>query len=108
MTEKKELVSTGKAKSLFKTSDEDQLMMVYRDDTSAFDGKKTEALKGKGEINNKFNAFVMQHLERNGVETHFFKRVQPNRKSCKKTRYVAGRMCGKKYCYWIIMQKTGC
>ena len=91
MTEKKELVSTGKAKSLFKTSDEDQLMMVYRDDTSAFDGKKTEVLKGKGEINNKFNAFVMQHLERNGVETHPLKECSPT-ESLVKTRYVAGRM----------------
>ena len=52
MTAKKELVSRGKAKSLFKTSDEDHLMMVYRDDTSAFDGKKTEALKGKVINNN--------------------------------------------------------
>ena len=84
MTEKKELVSTGKAKSLFKTSDEDHLMMVYRDDTSAFDGKKTEALKGKGEINNKFNAFVMQHLQRNGVETHFLKECSPTESLVKK------------------------
>ena len=52
--------------------------MVYRDDTSAFDGKKKEALKGKGEINNKFNAFIMQYLANNGVETHFIKLVQDN------------------------------
>ena len=71
MIEKKEILSTGKAKSLFKTNQSGQLLMVYRDDTSAFDGKKTEALKGKGEINNKFNAFIMKHLEENGVKTHF-------------------------------------
>ena len=71
MIEKREILSTGKAKSLFKTNQSGQLLMVYRDDTSAFDGKKTEALKGKGEINNKFNAFIMKHLEENGVKTHF-------------------------------------
>ena len=71
MIEKKEILSAGKAKSLFKTNRAGQLLMVYRDDTSAFDGKKTEALKGKGEINNKFNAFIMKHLEDNGVKTHF-------------------------------------
>lgn len=71
MIEKKEILSTGKAKSLFKTNQSGKLLMVYRDDTSAFDGKKTEALKGKGEINNKFNAFIMKHLEENGVKTHF-------------------------------------
>ena len=52
--------------------------MVYRDDTSAFDGKKKEALKGKGEINNKFNAFIMEHLASSGIETHFLRLVEEN------------------------------
>jgi Phosphoribosylaminoimidazolesuccinocarboxamide (SAICAR) synthase len=48
MTEKLNLISEGKAKSLYETSEESELLMVYRDDTSAFDGKKKEALEGKG------------------------------------------------------------
>ena len=78
MTEKLNLISEGKAKSLYETSEESELLIVYRDDTSAFDGKKKEALKGKGEINNKFNAFIMEHLSNNGVETHFLKLVEKN------------------------------
>ena len=78
MTEKLNLISEGKAKSLYETSEGSELLMVYRDDTSAFDGKKKEALKGKGEINNKFNAFIMEHLSNNGVETHFLKLVEKN------------------------------
>jgi phosphoribosylaminoimidazole-succinocarboxamide synthase len=35
-----ELLSSGKAKSLYTTENSDQLIMEYRDDTSAFDGKK--------------------------------------------------------------------
>ena len=49
------LISEGKAKSLYETQNQNELLMVYRDDTSAFDGKKKEALKGKGEINNKLS-----------------------------------------------------
>ena len=78
MIEKLNLISEGKAKSLYGTSEESELLMVYRDDTSAFDGKKKEALKGKGEINNKFNAFIMELLSNNGVETHFLKLVEKN------------------------------
>tara|TARA_A100001037_G_C15134187_1_gene630217 strand:- start:1158 stop:1871 length:714 start_codon:yes stop_codon:yes gene_type:complete len=78
MIEKINLISEGKAKSLYETPDTSELLMVYRDDTSAFDGKKKEALKGKGEINNKFNAFIMEHLANNGVETHFLKLVDKN------------------------------
>ena len=65
------LISSGKAKSLFTTENPDRLIMHFRDDTSAFDGKKIESLKGKGEANNLFNAFIMEILEKEGLKTHF-------------------------------------
>ena len=68
--EKIKELTKGKAKSLFTTSNDDHLIMHFSDDTSAFDGKKKEALLGKGTINNQFNAFIMEHLKENNVETH--------------------------------------
>jgi len=38
--EKLSQITTGKAKSLFATNEPDKLIMEFRDDTSAFDGKK--------------------------------------------------------------------
>ncbi|HHH48936.1 MAG TPA: phosphoribosylaminoimidazolesuccinocarboxamide synthase, partial [Gammaproteobacteria bacterium] len=35
-----------------------------------FDGEKIEQLARKGEVNNKFSAFIMQKLEQAGVPTH--------------------------------------
>tara|TARA_B100001029_G_C15054679_1_gene453423 strand:+ start:389 stop:1105 length:717 start_codon:yes stop_codon:yes gene_type:complete len=81
---KKELVNSGKAKSLYETSDRDMYILHYRNDTSAFDGKKMESLEGKGAINNKFNAFVMNHLEENGVPTHFEKQISDTESIVKK------------------------
>ena len=78
MIEKGNLISEGKAKSLYETQNQNELLMVYRDDTSAFDGKKKEALKGKGEINNKFNAHIMNYLGANGIDTHYIKTVTDN------------------------------
>ena len=75
MSEKKEILTTGKAKSLYTTSDPSKLIMEYRDDTSAFDGKKIEKLAGKGTVNNRFNAFIMEHLESEGVKTHFISQI---------------------------------
>ena len=71
--EKISQITTGKAKSLFTTSEPNQLIMEFRDDTSAFDGKKIEALDNKGKVNNQFNAFVMEFLASKGIETHFIK-----------------------------------
>ena len=73
------LMYTGKAKSIFATDDEDTLMMEFRDDTSAFDGRKTEALSRKGMVNNHFNAFIMQKLEAGGVKTHLVSQVDDTR-----------------------------
>lgn len=65
----KELYS-GKAKSVYTSDREDALILHFRNDTSAFDGVKVEQLDRKGMVNNKFNAYVMQHLEKEGVATH--------------------------------------
>jgi len=66
----KELIS-GKAKSVYLTDDPERLVLRFRNDTSAFDGEKIEQLDRKGMVNNKTNAFVMQQLEKDGIETHF-------------------------------------
>ena len=76
--EKIKEITKGKAKSLFTTSNDNQLVMHFSDDTSAFDGKKKEALLGKGAVNNQFNAFIMDHLEKNGVETHHIEVLNNN------------------------------
>ena len=39
-------ITKGKAKSMFTTENEEHLIMHFSDDTSAFDGKKKEALLG--------------------------------------------------------------
>lgn len=62
---------SGKAKSVYGTADPDLFVLRFRDDTSAFDGRKVEKLANKGTVNNKTNAFIMQHLERAGIPTHF-------------------------------------
>ncbi|MGI1678552.1 MAG: phosphoribosylaminoimidazolesuccinocarboxamide synthase [Cellvibrionaceae bacterium] len=72
MERRKELYA-GKAKSVYTTDSDDLLILHFRNDTSAFDGKKIEQLDRKGMVNNKFNAFVMEKLQAAGIPTHFEK-----------------------------------
>lgn len=62
--EKREELYRGKAKSVYKTDDANRLILLFRNDTSAFDGKRIEQLDRKGMVNNKFNAFIMQNSKR--------------------------------------------
>ncbi|WP_304439712.1 phosphoribosylaminoimidazolesuccinocarboxamide synthase, partial [Oleiphilus sp. HI0043] len=57
MQKQKELYA-GKAKSVYTTEDPNKFVLLFRDDTSAFDGEKMEQLNRKGMVNNKFNAFI--------------------------------------------------
>ena len=101
--EKGNLLTTGKAKSLYESNNPDFLVMHYRDDTSAFDGKKIESLDGKGTINNKFNGFIMEYLENEGIATHFVelinetdslvKRLDMTPVECVVRNVAAGSIC---------------
>lgn len=87
MERRKELYS-GKAKSVFETDDPERYIMLYRDDTSAFDGKKLAKLDRKGMVNNKFNAFIMQKLEAAGIPTHFEKLLSDNESVVKRLQML--------------------
>jgi len=65
--EKREELYAGKAKSVYTTDDANLLVLVFRNDTSAFDGKRIEQLDRKGAVNNQFNAFIMQKLSAAGI-----------------------------------------
>ncbi|WP_020679790.1 phosphoribosylaminoimidazolesuccinocarboxamide synthase [Marinobacterium rhizophilum] len=69
--EKRAELYSGKAKSVYETDDQDYLVLAFRNDTSAFDGKRIEQLERKGMVNNKFNAFIMEKLKAAGIPTHF-------------------------------------
>ncbi len=62
---------SGKAKSVYVSDDPRKLVLLFRDDTSAFDGEKVARLARKGMVNNRFNAFIMQRLGDAGIPTHF-------------------------------------
>lgn len=101
--QKREELYRGKAKTVFTTDDENALILEFRNDTSAFDGEKVEQLDRKGEVNNKFNHFIMQHLENAGVETQLIERLSDTESLVKKLdmipiecvvrNFAAGSMC---------------
>ena len=86
--EKRQELYAGKAKSVYLTDDEDFVILSFRDDTSAFDGEKVEQLSRKGEVNNKFNAFIMDYLKEAGVPTHFEKLLNSNESLVKKMQMM--------------------
>ncbi|PIE43640.1 MAG: phosphoribosylaminoimidazolesuccinocarboxamide synthase [Gammaproteobacteria bacterium] len=86
--QKREELYSGKAKSVYRTDDPNTLVLAFRDDTSAFDGQKMDQLARKGKVNNRFNGFIMQHLEKSGVPTHFEGFLSDNESLVKNLRMI--------------------
>lgn len=78
----------GKAKKVFKTSDDALYMVEYKDDATAFNGEKRGTIEGKGVINNKVSAMLFRELEKEGVETHLVEFIDDTHQLVKRVEIV--------------------
>ncbi len=78
----------GKAKKVFKTSDDALYMVEYKDDATAFNGEKRGTIEGKGVINNKVSAMLFRELEKDGVETHLVEYIDDTHQLVKRVEIV--------------------
>ncbi|SDJ52252.1 phosphoribosylaminoimidazolesuccinocarboxamide synthase [Salimicrobium halophilum] len=83
-----ELLYEGKAKRVFRTDDPEKLLLEYKDDATAFNGKKKESFRGKGELNNRISSEVFRKLEEKGVPSHFLERLSDTEQLVRKTEII--------------------
>lgn len=82
--EKKEMLYEGKAKKMFLTSDPDVIWIEYKDDATAFDGKKKGTIVGKGHLNNAISSIFFTMLAEKGVKNHFIEKISDTEQLVKK------------------------
>ena len=86
--QKMEQIYEGKAKKVFATDDPTLCIVSYKDDATAFNGKKKGTIEGKGVVNNRMSNFMFQLLEKNGIPTHFVKELNDRETLVKKVTIV--------------------
>ncbi len=86
--EKKELLYEGKAKQVYATENPDEVIMYYKDDATAFNGVKKGQIEDKGVLNNSITTMLFELVEKNGVKTHFIKKLDERNQLCKKVQIV--------------------
>jgi phosphoribosylaminoimidazole-succinocarboxamide synthase len=90
--ETRELLYEGKAKKLFATADPDLLLQYFKDDATAFNAKKRGTIVEKGVRNNAISEVFFRLLEREGVPTHFVRRLDDRRMLVKRLEIVPVEM----------------
>jgi phosphoribosylaminoimidazole-succinocarboxamide synthase len=86
--EKLEMMYEGKAKQIFSTEKEDEIIVYYKDDATAFNGEKKGSIEDKGALNNEITSLLFELLNEKGIETHFIKKLSEREQLCKKVEIV--------------------
>ena len=78
----------GKAKKVYRTEDPDVLRIAYKDDATAFDGKKKGSIANKGIVNNRMSNHIFRLLEARGIPTHYIKEISDRETLVKRVEIV--------------------
>ncbi|WP_042357563.1 phosphoribosylaminoimidazolesuccinocarboxamide synthase [Bacillus rubiinfantis] len=84
----RELLYEGKAKRLYKTEDEESLLVQYKNDATAFNGLKKATIDGKGRLNNEITSLLFSKLQENGIPSHFIKKLSDTEQLVKKVEII--------------------
>ena len=83
-----ELLYEGKAKKLFITEDPQILRVEYKDDATAFHGKKFDRLRDKGRLNNAITVFFFEHLETKDIPSHFVRKISETEQLVRRVKII--------------------
>ena len=75
MIEKGAMLYEGKAKKIFLTEKEDEVIQYFKDDATAFNAEKRGTILDKGIVNNKISTRLFQELADAGIPSHFIQQI---------------------------------
>ncbi len=73
--EKGEMLYEGKAKKIFLTEKEDEVIQYFKDDATAYNAEKKGTILEKGIVNNKISTRLFQELADAGIPSHFIQQI---------------------------------
>jgi len=104
---KKNKLYEGKAKIVYETDNEDFYIQEFKDDATAFDGKKKGKIKNKGMINNQVSGHLFNYLESYHVPTHFVKTQSDNSMVIKKLDMIPVEVVMRNIATGSLVKKYG-
>lgn len=78
----------GKAKKVYATDKDDLVVIEYKDDATAFDGKKRGIIEQKGIANNIISNHFFKLLEKEGIKTHFVRQLSDRETLVKSVKII--------------------
>lgn len=97
----------GKAKKIFETEDPDLLMIEYKDDITACDGKKKGIVRDKGIVNNRMTNCMLKIIEQSGIPTHYVQEISDRETVIKKAKVIPMQVIVRNIAAGSITRRLG-
>lgn len=107
MSSKREFLYEGKAKQIYSTDIEDEVIVYYKDDATAFNAQKKGQVQSKGEMNNKITTLIFKELEKRGIETHYISTLSEREQLVKKVSIIPLEMVVRNYVAGSMAKRLG-
>ena len=105
--EKGAMLYEGKAKQIYAAPNQEQVIIHYKDDATAFNGEKKGQIEDKGIINNKLSASFFRLLESSGIPTHFVTRINDRDQLCRKVAIIPLEVIVRNVVAGSLAKRTG-
>ena len=102
-----ELLYEGKAKQVFNTEAEDEVIIQFKDDATAFNGEKKHTFSGKGKANLAFTRHFFNILKAEGVKTHIISFIDDTSLKAKKVQIIPIEVVIRNYAAGSICKREG-
>ena len=103
----KNLIYEGKAKRLYTTDNTEEFLQEFKDDATAFNGLKKDKIPHKGELNNQISSIIFEHLSKEGIPTHFIRRVSGTEMLVKKVSIIKAEVVCRNVAAGSLVKKLG-
>jgi len=106
MNNKYELIYEGKAKKVYSHDDEDKVIIVFKDDATAFNALKKAKFEGKGKLNCLISSKIFEVLINNNIPTHFVELKNENSFIAKKIKVIPLEIVLRNIAYGSLCKQT--
>lgn len=86
--EKGKILYEGKAKQVYSTDNEDQVIIYFKDTATAYNNIKKATIQNKGILNNKISTILFKELHKNGIKTHYLDTLNDREQLCLKLSVI--------------------
>jgi phosphoribosylaminoimidazole-succinocarboxamide synthase len=105
--QKLSMLYEGKAKRVYETDIKGVYIVSYKDDASAFNGKKRGSILGKGAVNNQITNHLMQLLAKEGIPAHFVQQLSETETAVKAVRIIPLEVIVRSIAAGSLSQRLG-